>query len=252
MQLASGADGTIATSRVISRTHNDDKSVFNPDYSILSDPTHHMRALASEKKIAHLILKEEFGDDQNRGTSDINECNFPVLRTQAEIKEAKPAFGFREPVLTFESWKKQNWNDLPSFITAYKSAFDQYQEACRIIPQTPVNVHDLFIESKDNSKKIMSTVLEHWDIPFNDDIIDKPRAFAEKFMFHNENEKDIYLGNRNGLFTSLLNGEIRRDRPATKLVSDNEKNIIIEELSLEYGQVYRDCIQKCNLMKAEK
>ena len=228
IHLASGCDNAAATSRVISRSKNDNKSAFTPDYSIFKERFHPIFHKASKMMATKLIVKEEFGDDRRRGTNQVNECDFQVLPTAATIKSTRPAFGFRDPVSTFQSWKKKGWNDSSSLIKAFLSCYRQYKHAEYLIPETPVNVHDFFVSSETNSKAIMRTIIRHWGLPYDDTMIDRPRPFASKFVFMNKAEEDIYLRDAAGLFENMNSGAIRRDIPTHNLASRKEIDSIIK------------------------
>ena len=112
---------------------------FTPDYSILSDENHPVVVQAQTLGKKAVVSKEEYGNDQNTGTPELNECNYEMFPDDEAIRKTRPVFTFRNPIHEFDSWLKRGWNDLDSFFLSYETLYKTFQRAQKVIQRDPVS-----------------------------------------------------------------------------------------------------------------
>ena len=231
------------TSRAVSHGLYDPKG-FTPDYSIFDSSQEHpvyKEALKRGKKI--VLLKEDKGDDKNRGTPQVNECNFNVFPNDEALKRAKPFFLFRDPVRTFDSWKEKGWTDIDSFIESYKSTFKEYKRAKELSPESFCLTYELLTKDPETSRRVVKKICQHLGVEFHDDMMKLPKDLSESFIFMNESERGIYQQNAKGLFTTLIASKDKGIDHQVKphgLVTDEEKKRINNELMPIYQEIQKD------------
>ncbi len=52
---------------------------------------------------------------ENLGGSSLAQCTVPVFRGPEDIRRSRPVFLIREPVQTYNSWKRQGWGQILSY-----------------------------------------------------------------------------------------------------------------------------------------
>ena len=193
-----------------------------------------------------LVTKEEVGNDRFTGTPGLNECNYPIFPDDQAMRTSRPVFLIRDPKSAFDSWLSKGWNDIDSFISAYRNVHDTYQRAKEIDPNTPVITHNAMCERPENLEAVMRRISDHWDIPFNPAMLKYDNEkFAAKFSFATDRERTIYRDeNPKGLFTTVKQFNTpQADIPAHDLISTAQADRLEQEL----GPLFRNMDQTCRL-----
>lgn len=254
MRLLSGLSGVRVTSRtiVMGDTYNDKNSFdFRPDYRIYdgnsaSNP-HPVFLVPDYQESTTLISKEEYGNNLNRGTEALNECNYPMFRGEEDIFLTKPAFIFREPSSAFNSWLNQGWDRIEDFITTYKALYRDFKIAQSVFPETPVYVYENLITSQENAALIIEEIAKHWDLNYNSDCLRfDSEEYKNRFLYWDEKEKSIYHKDAHGLFKTLSdsNSILFNHCASKRTITADQKKKLMDELGDLYDKVANECISK--------
>ena len=249
MELMAQNPEIAVASRAVSCGHKyrcQERHRFIPDYSIFEGPSAaNPHVLFREASAAHrsvLMIKEETGDDLERGSKQLNECNFQIFPNRKAVEESLPIFGIREPIRNFDGWKKRGWTDLASFLAAYDTILASYDWACTINPGTLCITYESLVQSRESREAILKECCYQWGLTFYPEMLEPAPAFASNFLFWNDRERDIYLTrNPLGLFSELRKTrQVAPDLPAHGLVTAEERRIIERRLLPSYEAIQAD------------
>ncbi len=219
---------------------------FTPDYSILSDENHPVVVQAQTLGKKAVVSKEEYGNDQNTGTPELNECNYEMFPDDEAIRKTRPVFTFRNPIHEFDSWLKRGWNDLDSFFLSYETLYKTFQRAQKVIPDTVFYTYEYMVKTPQTQATVFRAVCDHWDIDFHSSMLQFEDEFGAKFIYRDANEAEIYK-NRNPkeIFTTVMNSKgIEADVKSHGLVTDEQKAQLIERLGEIYRSVHTECMKR--------
>ena len=101
------------------------------------------------------------------GTATTAECTYNPFRSKEDVNRVKPLFLIRDPLQTFNSWKKMNWGSIDLFILAYQNALTLYKYASNASPYTRCVTYE---HLANNPERIFKKLLWDWDIPFDENI----------------------------------------------------------------------------------
>lgn len=252
MRIMSGFHDVAVTSRNVlmgnmkSREFRAETRDFIPDYSIYTNRDHPIYSEAARLGKHIVVSKEEFGNDRHTGTPELNECNYPIFPSDHYLQQSKPIFTFRHPYEVYDSWLKQGWDDINSFVITYNSLVDLYTDTRAKLPETVFYTYDYLTENPTNQHRIFTKVCEHWGINFSPEAFVFDQPFGENFVYAKERERKIYKDeNPAGIFDTLKEskGIISGGVKGHGLITDRDKSWInTVGLVAAYEQVHRECL----------
>jgi hypothetical protein len=212
---------------------------FEPDYSIF-DASHPIYRQAHDMGKRLIVSKEEFGNDRRTGTAALNECNFPMFRTGAEIIATKPVFIFADPIRTFDNWLSKGWSDLSSFLLTYRTHLNTFKKVAAINADAVFYTHEYMVQTQETQTKVFRAICERWGVEFDPAMLEFKTKFGEEFLYANKKESLIYEVNPKGLFTTVQRSSgIRNDIPPKGLLTPAQTQVITDRLMPEYAAVHQ-------------
>jgi hypothetical protein len=163
----------------------------NEDYSIYE----------IKSRFEYLFYRALFG----RGS--IAECTYSVFRSDEDISLTRPLFLFRDPVQTFNSWKKvgNSYDIIDNFIVAYQHTLNQYYRVREVGEGRCITYEGISKNSEQAFRKIFS----YWDIPYDEQILNWHTELGEKTIKaeeHDDQQKKLRTHISMGLHKSLIDG----------------------------------------------
>ena len=214
MRILSGLAGIRVTSRtiVMGNKYQTDNGDFVPDYRIFDGPNitdpHPVYKNKGYRDAKLIVSKEEYGNNINLGTPELNECNFHMFRSREDVFSSKPVFIFRKPEDAYNSWLGQGWDRLPGFIEAYKALYRDFIFAKSQAPETPLCIYEDLIHSKESAKLIIMSICKYWGVEFDEKCIHfDGEGYLDRFLYWDERERGIYKRDSDGLFKTLNNSK---------------------------------------------
>lgn len=224
------------------RKHKLEKRSFKPDFSIFYDSNHSVYEQLKNSDARILISKEEFGNDRFTGTKELNECNYDIFPSENHIARCKPIFTFRNPLEVFSSWLSLGWNDLESFLIAYKKLISDFETSITINSDTFFYTYDDITNSLDNQCLVFQSICDYWGLTFSKTMLHFESEFGLNFIYSNRREKDIYINKQpRGIFDSLIKSREIIKKPSKKYLLSKEivnsiynSGIMDEYLRIQY------------------
>ena len=108
---------------------------------------------------SYLVNKETLGPHT------IAEATYEVFRDDVDVRLTRPIFLFRDPVRTWNGWKKQGWNDFDVFELAYLSCYKWFIFARSSLSSTLCVTYEQLTSSP---RLTTSRMLKYWGIPDRD------------------------------------------------------------------------------------
>lgn len=207
-----------------------DTDNFAPDYSIYhTNPCGHPAiAMAERRGVDCLISKEEVGNNCRKGSLKDNECGFQLYPNEQALLSVKPVFTFRDPVTCFSSWDKRGWEDLSSFIIAYKNVYATYQLARRLRPETIAYKFEDITNESGSAQAVFQAICTDWDLKYDPFMLQLDENFADRLLFWHPREEKIYRHeNPKGIFTTLRSAKsiVRPASQEATLPDDQRKEL---------------------------
>ena len=222
---------------------------FEPDYRIF-DSNHPIYQQAHDMGKRLIVSKEEFGNDRRTGTPELNECNFPMFRNEADIIATEPAFIFADPVRTFDNWLSKGWSDVQSFLLAYETHLNTFKKVSEINPRTVFYTHEYMVQTKETQTRVFRKLCDRWGVDFDESMLEFKTQFGEEFLYANKQEKRIYGSNPKGLFTTLQSSAgILSDIPPKGLITPDQTQLITDRLMPEYLKIHQNAQQDFELKR---
>lgn len=250
MRILSGHPEIAVTSRNVlmgkmeKRESRSTKRNFTPDYSIFSDTNHHARKKARLDRKRVIVSKEEFGNDRFTGTKELNECNYDIFGSNENLEECNPIFIFRDPCRVFDSWLKQGWDDIDSFILSYQSLIDSYKKAKSILHEVTFYTHEYLTRNNESQRKVVYELTKSLGVDFKEEMLNfGKKKFNENFTPSSERDKKAYNENMS-LFNVIKNSEkIISDIPPHGLIKEEHIRRIQESgIINEYNKIHEECL----------
>jgi hypothetical protein len=149
-----------------------------PDHSVF-DGTH---SAFLEHSAPVFLIKETFGH------ANINECCFQLFPDQNTIHNSKPLFLFREPVATWNSWKKLCFaacnetgvSDLNLFLKAYFFTYQLFLTTQMDSPHVKCITREFLLKQP---QTMLAMICQHWNIPFSENMIHWDKSFNNNQNF---------------------------------------------------------------------
>jgi hypothetical protein len=212
---------------------------FYPDYSIFSNPDHPVFRVATNMGKMLIVSKEEYGNDRFTGSETLNECNYSLFPSISAIEQTKPVFTFRRPDHVFDSWLARGWNDLESFLIAYKTHIRTFQTARSVRPETFFYTYEQMTNTRQSQEAVFRKICESWDLEFDREILDFKTPLGHNFIYASERERGTYKGgNPKGIFDTLLRSTtIRSDIKPHGLLTAEHRDCIACELMPAYQEI---------------
>lgn len=222
--------------------YSDKSRIFIPDYSIYTDPDHAAYHKAGETGKKIVVSKEEYGNDRFTGNEALNECNYDLFPTTQSVLDSRPAFVFRDPVTTFDSWMARGWDDVESFILAYKTHLKTFEFARAVRPETAFYTYEYMVRNDRTQTAVFEKICGDWDIDFSPEMLRFKQKFGTEFMYARSSEEKIYAhSNPKGIFTTVAaHNDIRSDIPTHGLIEERDKDHIISELMPAYLAIHEE------------
>lgn len=164
------------------------------------------------------------------------ECTYNPFRNELDIIETRPLFMFRDPVLTYNSWKKIGWGSLELFIHTYQYVYELYNHAKSISPEIKCITYDFL--SKNPSK--FSEILEYWGIPNVQNISKWKNKLGENTVnfradINHKMRNRFLVDIKNGVYDSILKGPQEFCYKHSDIILTNrEISIILSDLENIY------------------
>lgn len=213
---------------------------FAPDYSIFEDPSHPIYDVARENNKSWVVSKEEFGNDRHTGTEGLNECNYKMFPGNDAILSTRPAFIFRRPDHTYDSWLVRGWNDLDSFILTYRNHIDTFEKALSLRPETVFFTYEYMVRDRECQIKVFQAVCKDWGLEFNPHMLEFDKEFGSEFLYSKKSEQKIYKENNpKGIFTTIAkHSTIRADIKPHGILSEADAEKISTVLMPYYLRIH--------------
>jgi hypothetical protein len=147
-----------------------------PDYRVF-DGSHKVFKDYPTKVI---FLKETIGH------ANVSECCFDVFPNPETVIFSKPIYLFRDPVETWNSWKKLNFansrgkSDLALFLKAYTHVYNTFITTQTISPHVSCLTREHLLG---NLRIVFQRLCQKWDIPFSDSMINWEKSFDSNDNF---------------------------------------------------------------------
>lgn len=229
------------TSFVEDGAYTSESDNFAPDYSIYhTHPCGHPAiAMAERRGVDCLISKEEVGNNCRKGSLRDNECTFQLYPDEKTLLSVRPVFTFRDPVACFSSWEKRGWEDLSSFILAYKNVFATYQTAKRLRPETVAYKFEDITDQSGSAQAVFQTICADWNLKYDPFMLQLDENFADRLLFWHPREARIYKHeNPKGIFTTLKSAkEIVKPISQKAKLPKAQKNELERHLTPLYSSI---------------
>jgi putative hydrolase of the HAD superfamily len=234
MRVFAEATSCVVTSRLVLKGNHGRTTTFKPDYSILENTESHkayLSATASGKRF--LISKEELGHDCQQG-----ECDYDVFPDISAYDLVKPAFLFRDPIRTFDSWKYVGWRDIEGLTRCYMNMH-------RMLNATTTSSSLIYERLIYSPRAEIEALCSWWGVPFDESMLRFKQPFGS-FWFSSEREKKIYCEeNPLGLFTTVQAYQtIVSSIPCHSLVSNDEKEYLENTAGRLYMSLWKDKVEE--------
>ena len=151
---------------------------------------------------SYLVNKETLGH------CSIIESTYQIFRDEVDVRLTKPIFLFRDPVRTWNGWKKQGWDNFDYFELAYLSCYKWFLFARSFLSDTLCITYE---QLTDDPRCTTSRMLDYWGIP-DQDLLDwgSSRDWRENVIF----SEDFHVALKEGAFDHAIKSstiEIARD-----------------------------------------
>jgi FMN phosphatase YigB (HAD superfamily) len=180
VRIFSHAQECAAASRLVPGRRESD----TPDHSIFHNPTEH-RVFQAAKKAAKkfLIDVQELGCDTQKGERGYDD----VFPNPGGVGLSRLLIFIREPIRTFDTWKKGGWTDIDRFLDCYRNLlrivdFSNTEQPCVVL-------HERLVR---NPSVELKRICQRWEIPFSS--VDQYSGAVEDLPFHglvSTEEKDV-------------------------------------------------------------
>lgn len=174
----------------------------------------------SVSKFPYLFYRVAFG----RGS--VAECAYNPFRTDKDIANTRPLFLFRDPVQTFNSWKRvgKPYDTLDLFTIAYQHTLDMYYH-CKKITEKATCVAYEHLATR--AEQIFWKIFCDWGIPYDEKILIWNTKLGEgtiKAYDLEEQRTKLERQIHTGMHDSLIVG------PQTYRLVENEMILTLDEI----------------------
>jgi hypothetical protein len=174
------------------------KNIFYNSYS--TDIDYSIYNLLAEKP--YLVYKTTFGYKTKL------EATYKPFRSNEDVLSTKPLFMFREPVQTYNSWKKKAWGNIEIFVMSYihtKELYDRAKDISNIIRCIT------YEHIGKCPKKLFKQVFDYWDFPYDPSILKWNTSLGEMtiqfYGDYNKQMKGRFCKDiKKGIYSSIING----------------------------------------------
>lgn len=156
-------------------------------------------------------------------------CCYPPFRTDSDIARTKPLFLFRDPVQTFNSWKRRKWGDVHLFSLAYHHVYNLYRYACAVSSKCLAITYEQLSTA---SSTVLPQIFQYWNVPYRPDLLTWQTPLGEatykaSAALGDEIRARFANDRRCGHYDSIMTGEQRyRFQENELILTDNEIQII--------------------------
>jgi len=115
------------------------------------------------------------------GMSDRLGCTYDPFPDNSSISHFKPLFLFRDPLQTWESWKRVGKGNLDLFVTAYKHTRDLFLRCREISESVRCLTYECLGES---ASDFFPKILDGWEIPWDEKVISWDKELGSETITH--------------------------------------------------------------------
>jgi putative hydrolase of the HAD superfamily len=209
--------------------HDRVSETFQCDYSIFRSPDEHSVFQAAMKAAKQFLINvEELGNDRRKG-----ERGYNIFPSPGAHDLVMPAFWFRDPIRTFDTWKNIGWTDIDSFVDCYHDLFRIMNFSETVQPCTV-----LYERLVENPPAEIKRICQRWEIPS----LEEPLNFKKSFvgsLFRSKGGKRVTECETTSLeigAEATSSGAV--DFPFHNLVTKKEKEYIENEIGRLYVDVW--------------
>lgn len=195
-----------------------------PDYSFF-DGSHKIFKDYPNKVF---VIKETIGH------ANVAECTLEVFPNPKAVIYSKPVYLFREPVETWNSWKKHNlagnsWQELNLtelegksnlnlFLKSYSHVYQSFKTSQLISPEVSCLTREHLLR---DCKRVLQILCRKWDISFSNSMIDWEKSFDDNDNFTCTNiDKKLF---------EFIQTDLKKSRTLTYVENENKIDLVTQE-----------------------
>lgn len=196
-----------------------DPSSTNIDYSIYN--------LLAERP--YLVYKITFGHKTKL------EATYEPFRNNKDILKTSPLFMFREPVQTYNSWKKRGWGNIEIFAMSYQHVKELYDKAKNVNNITQCITYEHISKFPE---KLFRQVFDYWDVPYDQDVLNWKTSLGETTIqfygdYNNQMKERFCKSIKKSTYSSIINGCQKFHYVSNPIILDKSEIYQIESQLLD-------------------
>lgn len=237
MKVLAGSPVCTVTSGLILKDNEGTTNTFDPDYSILNDPSNHsvsINAVNSGRRF--IVSKEKIGDNRLNGDGPYN-----IFPTPSTYDMTKLVFLVRDAIRLFDSWKNVGWTDIENLVDFYINMF-------RMLHQAPSHATTVFIYERliQDPRTEIKRICTWWGVPCSEAMLGLNPSLDP--LMHYSADRDI---NRVSL-SREASSSMEENVLYHGLLSNAEKHYIERRAGHLYLGCWRDDIVRLRAVLAGK
>ncbi len=200
------------------------RSTGMPDYGI-----YHERHPVFGERPRFVVSKETVGH------SSATECSFHPLENDAVIRRARPLFVFRDPLRTWNSWKRLRWGSLDLFAETFRYVHELMTHARSVSPHAQAMTAESLSARKRES---LRQICAGWGLPFADELLgDFDMALFESRRLYMDDDARRYSRTQGSHEILMRSTTFALPSTHEDLTSIEERALIQAELEPLYADI---------------